>query len=282
VSAPRSQAGRVAVVKGGGRGIGRAIVVALAAQDARVAVADLDGGAAARPPAAWGAALDVTDGAAFTAFLDEVERRLGPLDVLVNNAGIMPVGPFEAETHATAARVLALNLQAVVHGSKEAVRRMRPRGGGHVVNVASIAGKSGAPGGATYAASKHGVVGLSESLHDELRGTGVRVSVVMPAFVATELAAGTGELRGVRRVTPEEVAAAVVDALRHDRFEVYVPRTLRPLILLGTLLPRAWRERLLRALGSDALLRADPAARAAYEARVAADAEVTPGGRAAA
>jgi len=269
-------AGRVAVVTGGGRGIGRAIAVALAGAGARVAVADLDGAAAARPPALYGAALDVTDRPAFSRFLDEVEERLGPLDVLVNNAGIMPVGPFEAEPEAIAERLLALNLHAVVHGSKEAVRRMRPRGRGHLVNVASIVGKTGAPGAATYAATKHGVVGLSESLVEELRGTGVRVSVVMPALVATELAAGAREISGVRRVSPEEVATAVLDALRRDRFEVYVPRILRALIVLGTVLPRAWRARLERAVGNDSLLRANPAARAAYEARIAE--ELNPGG----
>jgi NAD(P)-dependent dehydrogenase (short-subunit alcohol dehydrogenase family) len=273
--------GRVAVVTGGGRGIGRAIAEALADQGMRVAVADLDGEAAARAPVAYGHALDVTDRPAFTAFLDEVEQRLGPLDVLVNNAGIMPIGPFDEESDATATRLLELNLHAVIHGSKEAVRRMKPRGRGHIVNVASVVGKTGAPGGATYAATKHGVVGLSESLLEELRGTGVGVSVVLPALVTTELSAGTRSIRGVRRAAPEEVADAVLVALREGRFELYVPRTLRPLIVLGTVLPRRWREGLTRVLGNGALLHADRGARAAYEARVAAD-PPTPGGRAAA
>jgi NAD(P)-dependent dehydrogenase (short-subunit alcohol dehydrogenase family) len=280
-SSPPSLAGRVAVVTGGGRGIGRAVAEALAEQGMRVAVGDLDGEAAARAPVDYGAALDVTDRPAFTAFLDEVERRLGPLDVLVNNAGIMPIGPFDEESDATATRLLELNLHAVIHGCKEAVRRMKPRGHGHIVNVASVVGKTGAPGGATYAATKHGVVGLSESLVEELRGTGVNVSVVLPALVTTELAAGTRNIRGVRRTAPEEVADAVLLALRDGRFELYVPRALRPLIVLGTVLPRRWRDGLTRVLGNGALLHADRGARADYEARVAAE-PPSPGGRAAA
>jgi short-subunit dehydrogenase len=273
-SPPRPLSG-VAVVTGGGRGIGRAIARALHGEGVRVAVADVDGPAAEQVAdelgdGALGLALDVTDRPAFTAALDEVERRLGPLTIMVNNAGIMPVGSFEEESDATSTRQLELNLHAVLHGAKEAVRRMRPRGEGHVVNMASIAGKAGAPGAVTYSATKHGVVGLSEALRAELRGTGVRVSVVMPAFVETELSAGTGNLRGLRRATPEEVAAAVVDALRTGRFEVYVPRALKTLVALVAVMPRGLAEALARQLNSGVLLRADRAARAAYEARAAA------------
>jgi NAD(P)-dependent dehydrogenase (short-subunit alcohol dehydrogenase family) len=165
---PRSPAGKAAVVTGGGRGIGRAVARALAREGAVVAVADLDGAAARDAaaelgPRAFGAAVDVTDHAAFSAFLDEVERRIGPLEILVNNAGIMPVGPLEEEDAASTARQLELNLHAVIHGTREAMRRMRPRGRGHIVNVASLAGRTGFPWLATYCATKHAVVGLSEA-----------------------------------------------------------------------------------------------------------------------
>jgi NAD(P)-dependent dehydrogenase (short-subunit alcohol dehydrogenase family) len=275
---PRSLHGKVAVVTGGGRGIGKALAAALAREGCRVAVGDVDAASAAAVAAelgdgALGLPLDVTDRARYTAFLDEVERRLGPLDVLVNNAGIMPVGPFDREDDATVVRILEIDLHAVIHGSKEAVRRMKPRGTGHIVNVASVAGKTAFPNLVTYCAAKHGVVGLSEALRVELRGTGVDVSVVIPAVVRTELAAGLRSARGFKPSTPEEVAEAAVEALRANRFDVYVPRTIGPTWAGMQVLPRRARDAFTRALRMDrALLDADHAARAAYEARAAASA----------
>ena len=270
----RSLTGKVAVVTGGGRGIGKAISAGLAREGVRVAIADLDGATAEQAAAevggeAIGLALDVTDRPAFTAALDEIERRLGPVDIVVNNAGIMPIGPFEEETDATAIRQLELNLHAVIHGSKEAVRRMKPRHTGSIVNVASIAGKFGSPGGATYSACKHGVVGLCEALRAELYGTGIEVHVVMPAFVNTELAAGTKEIKGIKRSSPEDVADAVVDALKTGRFEVYVPKSVKALVTSVAISPRALAEWVGRKMNDSVLLSADLSARAAYEQRAA-------------
>ena len=227
----------------------------------RQAASEIGGGAI-------GIALDVTDRPAFTAALDDIEANLGPIDIMVNNAGIMPIGPFEEESDATAIRQLELNLHAVLHGNKEAIRRMKPRGAGHIVNIASIAGKFGAPGGATYSACKHGVVGLSESLRGELHGTGVEVHVVMPAFVNTELASGTAELKGVKRSSPEDVGNAVVEALQTGRFEVFVPKALNGLVRSTALAAGVLRVARPQD-GRPALMKADKAARAAYEQRAA-------------
>src|SRR4051794_9361528 len=274
----RSLSGKVAVVTGGGRGIGRALARALTAAGCRVAVADVDGAAATAVAeelghGAMAAALDVTDGAALTAFLDDVEARLGPLDVLVNNGGIMPVVPLAEEDDAPTQRILEINLHAVIAGAREGVRRMVPRRTGHIVNLASIAGRFGFPNLATYAASKHGVIGLSEAVRNELRGSGVEITVVLPAIVRTELATGIVPSRGFEPSTPEEVAAAVVSALQRPRFEVYVPWTLGPTWRWLNVVPRGPRELILRFLRIDrALLDADRAARAAYERRAAGSA----------
>ena len=277
-SPPRSLNGKVAVITGGGRGIGRAIAHALSREGARVAIGDLDRQAAESVAAELGRgalalALDVTDLAGFTAFLDESERTLGPLDILVNNAGIMPVAPLVEEDPDSIARQLDINLRAVIHGTQEAMKRMVPRATGHIVQLASLAGRTGFPQLATYCATKHGVVGLSEAVRQELRGTGVEISVVMPGIVRTELATGLAEARGVKSVSPDEVATEVVRALKAPRFDVFVPRSAGPLVALAAALPRRWREALTRALKADqALLKTDRSARAAYEARAAASA----------
>ena len=272
---PRSLTGKVVAITGGGRGIGRATALALAREGARVAVGDLDRDAAERVaaeigPEGLGLSLDVTDHAGFTAFLDEVEQRLGPLDILVNNAGIMPVTPLVDETPESISRQLEVNLRAVIHGTQEAMRRMVPRGSGHIVQLASLAGRTGFPHLATYCATKHGVVGLSEAVRLELRGTGVEVSVVMPGIVRTELTTGLADARGVKSVLPEDVAGEIVAALQKPRFDVFVPRSTGPLIALGAAIPRRAREAVARALKADqALLKTDHAARAAYEDRAA-------------
>jgi NAD(P)-dependent dehydrogenase (short-subunit alcohol dehydrogenase family) len=275
---PRSLYGKVAVVTGGGRGIGKALALALASEGCRVAIGDVDAASAEAAAAELGGdtvglPLDVTDRPGFTAFLDAVERRLGPIDVLVNNAGIMSVVPLVEEDDASVFRQLEINLHAVIHGTREAVRRMKPRGTGHIVNVSSSAGKLGVPNLATYSATKHGVVGLSEALRAELRGTGVDVSVVMPGIVKTELSTGLVETPAFKSSTPEEVADAVVDALKFARFDVFVPKSIGPTVAITNLLPRPLREVIGRALKVDrALLDADRGARAAYEARAAASA----------
>jgi NAD(P)-dependent dehydrogenase (short-subunit alcohol dehydrogenase family) len=272
---PRSLNGKVVAITGGGRGIGRAIACALAAEGARVAVCDLDADTAAATaaqlgPHGLGLGVDVTDRAALVAFLDDVEQRLGPLDVLINNAGIMPITALVDEDDASIARQLDLNLRAVIHGTREAMRRMLPRRSGHIVNVASVAGRSGFDHLATYCATKHGVIGLSEAVRIELRGSGVELSVVMPSIVRTELMAGVPDARGVKSIQPEDMAAAVVGALQVPRFDVFVPKATGRLVALGAMLPRRVREAVARAVGGDNALRnADPAARAAYEARAA-------------
>ncbi len=286
--ARRSLAGKVVAITGGARGIGRATAAALIVQGARVAIGDIEPDLAERTAQELGggtiaAPLDVTDRASFERFLEQVEERLGPLDVLVNNAGIMPVGPFVQETDAMTQRMIDINLEGVIFGSKLALERFVPRRSGHLVNIASSAGKLGVPGGATYCATKHAVVGLSEAIRGEVHRSGVSVSVVMPIGVNTELYSGLPQPRGFKTAEPEEVADGIVEALQSGRFEVYVPRSLALTLRLNALMPTRVKDVFGRVLGHDrVLLSADHTTRGAYEQRMARTAAGTYVGPAAA
>jgi len=189
----RILAGQTAAITGAARGIGRGTAQALTRAGMRVAIGDLDIEAARATagelgPTAIALSLDVTERESFTRFLDDTESQLGPVDVLINNAGIMQVGRFMDEDDLTARRMIDINLHGVILGTKLALERMVPRGRGHIVNISSQAGKFGAPGGATYSATKHAVVGLTEAVRGELRlmgATDVQLSYVMPFVVNT-------------------------------------------------------------------------------------------------
>ena len=218
--------------------------------------------------------LDVTESESFARFLDDAEKQLGPVDVLINNAGIMPVGRFVDEDDLTARRMVNINIHGVILGMKLGLERMLPRGHGHIVNISSQAGKFGAPGGATYSATKHAVVGLTEAVRGELRLMGVtdvQLSYVMPFIVNTELGGGLGQARGLKSLQPSHVADAIVDALQHGRVDVWVPKSSKRTNVLGSLLPRRLAEGMARAMRADRVLAdADPNTRAAYELRASA------------
>jgi NADP-dependent 3-hydroxy acid dehydrogenase YdfG len=272
---PRALTGKVIAITGGARGIGKATALALVRKGARVAIGDLDRELAEQTAAELGdetlaLELDVTRRESFEGFLDQVEERLGSLDVLVNNAGIMPLGPFVDEDDLTARRLVDINVHGVMFGMKLAIPRMQRRGSGHIVNLASAAGKGGFPGGATYCGTKHFVVGVSEAVRAELRDTAIEISVVMPAVVNTELGSGLPETRGIKRVEPEDVAEAIVGALGRPKFDVWVPRESVAVNKLMQLLPRNAREGIARLLKADKVLaEPDTAVRASYEERAA-------------
>jgi NADP-dependent 3-hydroxy acid dehydrogenase YdfG len=272
---PRPLNGQVAAITGAARGIGRATAQALVRHGMKVAIGDLDVAAAQQTaqelgPSAVAIELNVTDRASFAAYLDEAEAQLGPVDVLVNNAGIMQLGPFVDEDDATAQRQVDINVHGVMFGMKEVLPRFHARGRGHLVNIASTAGKAGFPGGATYCGTKHFVVGVSEAVRAELRGSAIEVSCVMPGVVNTELAAGLQEARGVKNIDPEDVADAIVEVLREPRFDVFVPKSIGPINKVLGILPRGGREALARGLKADRVLsQVDEGARRSYELRAA-------------
>ena len=265
--------GQVAAVTGGARGIGKETARALIREGVRVAIGDLDLATAQQTADELGAGtialeLNVTDRDSFERFADDVEEQLGPIDILINNAGIMQLGAYLEEDERTTRRMIDINVYGVHHGSQIALERFVPRRRGHLVNIASMAGKNGFAHGATYCGTKHYVIGLSEGLRNEVREFGIEVSVVMPVAVHTELGAGLGQARGVKQVEPEDVANEIVSALKEARFDVYVPRSMGPLTQFSSALPRRAREGMTRAMKADKVLSgADANARKNYELR---------------
>jgi len=274
---PRIIAGESAAITGAARGIGRATAKALIAQGMKVAIGDVDLEAARQTASELGGStialpLDVTRRESFAAFLDGAEDQLGPLDVLINNAGIMQIGRFIDEDDLTAQRMIDINLHGVILGMKLALERMIPRDRGHIVNISSQAGKYGAPGGATYSATKHAVVGLTEAVRGELRlmDAHIDLSYVMPFAVKTELGQGLGEARGMHHLEPGEVAERIVEALQYRLVDVWVPKSSRATGALAVLLPRSLSEGMARAMKADRVLAgADMTSRHDYELRAA-------------
>jgi 3-oxoacyl-[acyl-carrier protein] reductase len=256
--------GRVAAVTGGGAGIGAATCRRLAAEGATVAALDIAHDRAQRTIDAIGGGLalaaDVSDSAAVDAAVAEIERTLGPLDVMVNNAGavamehvrrVAPRLDRQREELATTGRaqtpldalvrltddewrtVMAVHLDGTFYGARAAARSMGPRGGGAIINMASICGLEGCIGHPHYSAAKAAILGFTRSAAKELIVQGIRVNAVAPGFVDSGGALDAGRQAQIARTpagrlaTPEEVAATVA-FLASDDAAYYVGATLSP------------------------------------------------------
>ena len=266
-------------ITGGARGIGAATARRLHAGGARVTIGDIDADALAGTAASIGCEgieCDVTSRESFQYFVEEAERRRGPVTTLVNNAGVMPIGPFVDERDEVTRCQVEINLFGVILGTKIALARFLDRGEGHVVNIASIAGRFGwIPGEATYVATKHAVVGLGEALRCELEGTGVELSTVLPNLADTDLGAGMNPARGSKKLSADEVAERIVEVVQRPEPEAYVPRSLTPQVKIGMALPRPVQRLIYRLLGAkEVATNFDASGRDSYDARVRAQAAV--------
>ena len=212
----------------------------------------------------------MTDPKSFAAFLDGVEGRLGPIDVLVNNAGIISVGPAIDERDEITRRVLAVNAYGMMLGTKLAAARMRARRSGHIINIASMGALLPVPGIATYTATKHAILGYTDAIRLENRRSGIHFSTVLPALTNTEMVVGIGHARGIKNIEADDVAKAVLGLIRKPRSRVIVPRSFGFVALTGRkFMPQWMYEAVERAIGTERAFQedVDDALRTGYKQR---------------
>ncbi len=282
-------AGRTVLVTGGSRGLGLVLAREAAADGARIAICARDAEALERAGEALrrvGAQVvtiecDVTDQAAVRRMVDEVARRLGPVDMLINNAGVIEVGPAETMAVADYAEAMATNFWGVLYPTLEVLPTMRARGDGRIVNITSIGGKLGVPHLVPYSASKFAAMGLSQGLRAELEADGVAVTAAVPGLMRTG-SPRNAIFRGRHRaeyawlsiadslpgftVSAETAATRILAAARRGDAEVLFPvaaraaaiaqaaapnLTARVLAGVSRLLPRAPSRRTGRRRGAD-------------------------------
>lgn len=211
--------GKIALVTGGSRGIGLAIVKALVEEGAEVAMCGRDRGMLEESAAQFGGRAipipcDIGREEQVAAMFRAIEERLGGLDILVNNAGVGLFASVADITPEQWRKVIATNLSGPFYCSRLAIPLMRRRGGGYIINISSLAGKNALPGGAAYNASKFGLNGFSEALMLDVRYDKIRVSYIMPGSVETEFSHPTGGQAADWRLRSEDVAQTVLDLLR--------------------------------------------------------------------
>lgn len=270
-SAPIDLKDKVIAITGAGRGIGFATASALRDRGAVLALGDIDTEVVEKSAADLGChsdTLDVTDTGSFELFLDGVERELGPIDVLINNAGIMPVGPLLDHDEQVIRRNFEIDLIAVVTGSQLAARRMVPRRSGHIVNIASVAGRLPVPGLTIYNGAKAGVLAFSEALNAELSSTGIRVSTVSPTFTRTGLISGIRTNKFIQTIGPDEVAERIVRTIERPKVHATAPDSMG-WVHGNSVIPQRLKRASSRMTGLNTMfLSYDSSERADYEKRI--------------
>ncbi|WP_089603498.1 SDR family oxidoreductase [Acinetobacter piscicola] len=250
--------GKVVAITGAARGIGLATAEALIAQGAKVSIGDIDLVLAEKEAERIGAKafkVDVRDRESFAVFIQNTVQHFGSLYALVNNAGIMPMGAFLDEDPALADAQIDINFRGVVIGMQLALPELLKNNTGHIVNIASLAGRFALPGSAIYSGTKFAVVGLTEAVAGEFRDSGIEFTAIMPSKVLTELTAGTeNAAKVIPSVTPQQVANAVVSTLIKPRLFIAVPDYLQSVYSVYGMMPQWMRKGARQVLGDDGIL----------------------------
>lgn len=249
----RDHEGKVALVTGAASGIGDALCRELHARGATVHAADRDEAGLARLQQECGdrlrtTRLDVVNEAAVQAWIEGAAARDGRVDILFNNAGIVVGGDFAAMDRAAWQKIIDINLWGVIHGTQHGYALMRRQGHGHIVNTASTAGVMPVARSTAYATTKHAVVGLSTSLREEGRAHGIRVSVVIPGIVDTNIFSSATNVGGhdydaairkapIGRISPQQAARAILAGVARNRQYIVFPAYNRLIVGLSRLLP---------------------------------------------
>jgi NAD(P)-dependent dehydrogenase (short-subunit alcohol dehydrogenase family) len=271
--------GKTIAITGAARGIGYATAEALLARGARVVIGDrevaLQESAVAKLTSLGpvsGYPLDVTDRESFATFLDKARTDGGGrIDVLINNAGVMPIGPFLEQSEQKIRSTIEVNFYGVLTGCQLVLPEMVARRSGHIVNIASLAGMVALPGQVVYSGTKFAVVGLSSGLADEFAAHGVEVSCVMPTFTNTDLIAGTHTSSAQKPVEPEDIAAGVIKVLDKPTTLRSVPAWGRFFGAVTPMLSAKARRWMSHKMGNDTVfLTFDAKARQTYEQRARA------------
>ncbi|WP_111858628.1 SDR family oxidoreductase [Acinetobacter sp. CFCC 10889] len=264
---------KVIAITGAARGIGLATAEALIAQGAKVCIGDVDLELAEKEAQRIGAKafkVDVRDRASFAQFIQNTIQHYGSLYALVNNAGIMPMGAFLDEDPDLVDAQIDINFRGVIMGMQLALPELLKHGEGHIVNIASLAGRFALPGSAVYSGTKSAVIGLTEAIAGEFRDSNIQFTAILPSKVLTELTAGTEKAaRTIPSVTPQQVANAVVSTLIKPRLFIAVPDYLQSVHGAYAMMPQWLQKGTRRLIGDDGILtKLDHSAHASYAKRI--------------
>ncbi|MEE2904042.1 MAG: SDR family NAD(P)-dependent oxidoreductase [Myxococcota bacterium] len=244
--------GKTIAITGAGRGIGLATALELSRAGARIIIIDIDAASAKtgvtsveeRGGQALSCVMDVSDSEVVEQTVADLVKEHGPVDILINNAGIMCLGNFLELSPKENERQIQVNLRGVINLMRAFLPHMEERNAGHIVNIASLAGKFGVPYSAIYSATKHAVVGLTEAVRAEYLDSNIGFTYVLPSVVDTELFDGVTAPKWPPKVTPQDVAKAVHSALQKGQVDVFVPKIARLSLVLELVLPRFAQDKL--------------------------------------